>query len=161
MTRLVRNADGMNDAPDLETSPVPIMVTCSCGKQFQTKVENAGRRARCPECGKELIVPGVGVGASGDIAGDFGHAPVKGAEAGTSGKAIASFVLGLTSLICTLFTGIPAIILGALSVRAIGRSGGRITGSAMAIVGIVTGSLSVVIIPVLIALLIPAVQAAR
>jgi prepilin-type processing-associated H-X9-DG protein len=143
------------------------MVTCTCGKQFQTKDENAGRRARCPDCGNELIIPGVGAGpgssAPGDVAGDFGPAPIKGASAGTSGKAIASFVLGLTSLVCTLFTGIPAIILGCLGLVDIERSRGLRTGKGLAIAGIVLGSIgsTLVVIGVLIALLLPAVQAAR
>jgi prepilin-type processing-associated H-X9-DG protein len=135
------------------------MVTCACGKQFQTKDENAGRRARCPDCGKELIIPGAGAGSPGDLAGDFGPAPLKGETTGTSGKAIASFVLGLFSLVCTLFTGIPAIILGCLGLVDIERSRGLRTGKGLAIGGIVLGSIGSTL--VVIALLLPAVQAAR
>jgi prepilin-type processing-associated H-X9-DG protein len=138
---------------------VPILVTCTCGKQFQTKDENAGRRARCPECGKELVIPGPG--AAGDLAGDFGPVPVKGAEAGTSGKAIASLVLGLLSFFCTVITGFPAIILGVLGLRDIERSRGLLTGKGMAITGIVLGSLGTMVVIILPALLLPAVQAAR
>src|SRR4051794_3818491 len=157
-----------------EISPVPILVTCMCGKQFQTKDENAGRRARCPDCGRELIIPGPG--APGDFGPDpyretdpgrggvdFGPAPVKGIGPGTSGKAIASLVLGMMSLVCTLFTGIPAIILGLLGLSDIERSRGLRTGKGMAITGIVLGGLgsTLVVLAVLIALLVPAVQAAR
>jgi len=36
---------------------VAILVACECGQQFQTQDENAGRRARCPDCGRTLLVP--------------------------------------------------------------------------------------------------------
>jgi len=136
---------------------VPILVTCTCGKQFQTKDENAGRRARCPDCGRELIIPGPG--EAGVVGDEFAAAPFKGGAAGTSGKAIASLVLGLLSLVCTLFTGIPAIILGCLGLVDIERSRGLRTGKGLAIAGIVLGSLGSTMI--LVALLLPAVQAAR
>ncbi len=34
-----------------------IEVACSCGRTFQTKNANAGRRAKCPACGGELNIP--------------------------------------------------------------------------------------------------------
>lgn len=76
----------------------------------------------------------------------------------TSGTAIAGLVLGLLSFCLSVFTGIPAIILGALSLRAIKRSGGRVSGKGMAIAGIVTGSIGVLLLP---ALIVPAVIGAR
>jgi hypothetical protein len=132
---------------------VAILVRCECGQEFQTNDANAGRRARCPDCGRELIVPKP-VEFPGD---DFaGLQPVKG---GTSGKAIASLVLGLLSLVCMVFTGIPAIILGCLGLSEINRSRGLLRGSGMAISGIVLGCLGSTL--VMVALLLPAVQAAR
>jgi prepilin-type processing-associated H-X9-DG protein len=132
---------------------MPILVTCECGKQFQTRDENVGRRARCPDCGRELIIP------KGDA--DPYDAPtlLEAVEPRTSGKAIASLVLGLLSLFCTLFTGIPAIILGALGLSDIARSKGRLQGKGMATAGIILGGLGSTL--VMIALLLPAVQAAR
>jgi hypothetical protein len=82
----------------------------------------------------------------------------------TSGKATASLVLGLSSFLCWIVTGIPAVVLGIIALKDIRRSGGRLQGDGMAIAGIVTGGItSVLIVPVLIliALLLPAVQAAR
>jgi hypothetical protein len=84
--------------------------------------------------------------------------------AGSSGKATASFILGL--LFCVpVLTGIPAIILGILSLNDIKNSRGRLTGQGLAIAGIILGSigialgaLSILIIP---ALLVPAVQKVR
>ncbi len=133
---------------------MPILVTCECGKQFQTRDENVGRRAQCPECGRELIIP------KGDVNPYDAPTLLEGVEvARTSGKAIASLVLGLMSFFCTLFTGIPAIILGALGLSDIGRSGGRIRGKGMATAGIILGGIGTILVPI--GLLLPAVQAAR
>ncbi len=155
----------VDDTPP-ESAPVPITVTCKCGKQFQTKDENAGRRARCPECGNELIIPeSEGVD---DFLDNPYLAPSKGSGSAslpprTSGKAIASLVLGICSFMCNVFTGIPAVILGCLGLMDIERSRGAITGKGIAIAGIVTGGIGSTLIGgmVLIALLLPAVQAAR
>ncbi len=46
--------------PTLERTDVAILVTCACGKQFQTGDEDAGRRARCPDRGRELIISSPG-----------------------------------------------------------------------------------------------------
>ena len=60
------------------------------------------------------------------------------------GKAIASLVLGILSLVGCFgaFAGIPAVILGFLSRRDIGRSGGTLAGDGLALGGIITGILS-------------------
>jgi hypothetical protein len=74
-------------------------------------------------------------------------------------------VLGIASFLCNVFTGIPAVILGAFALKDINQSQGRITGREMAITGIVTGAIgsvgTLMIMPILLALLLPAVQAAR
>jgi prepilin-type processing-associated H-X9-DG protein len=83
----------------------------------------------------------------------------------TSGKATTSLVLGLLSFPCVfnVFTGLPAIIFGAIALGEIGKSRGRLGGRGAAIAGIITGALGIfVMIPaILIALLIPAVQKVR
>ena len=81
----------------------------------------------------------------------------------TSGKAVAALILGLMSLCLSIFTGIPAIILGAMSLSQIKRSRGRLGGQGMAIAGIVLGAASLVLVTpaLLIGLLVPAVQKVR
>jgi hypothetical protein len=81
----------------------------------------------------------------------------------TSGKATASLVLGLLSFPCAfnIFTGLPAIIVGAMALSEIGQSRGKLGGKGMAVTGIITGGLGIVVmIPLIIlgALLFPAVQ---
>ena len=81
----------------------------------------------------------------------------------TSGMAIASFVCGLLSFVMCVITGIPAIILGIVSLGQINRSGGALKGSGLATAGIVTGAIGSMlsVVAMLIALLLPAIQAAR
>jgi hypothetical protein len=54
-----------------------------------------------------------------------------------SGLAIAAFVLGILSIFTLGLTAIPAIVLGIIALVAIEKSGGRLTGLAFAIIGIV------------------------
>ena len=81
----------------------------------------------------------------------------------TSGMAIASLVLGILSFLLWILAGIPAIILGIISLVNISNSRGTLSGKGMAVSGIVLGGFtSVLVIPaILVALLLPAVQAAR
>ena len=79
----------------------------------------------------------------------------------TSGKAIASLILGLLSFVFCCITGIPAIVLGALGVSEVNRSNGQVKGSGLAITGIVLGSICTIGSILLPALLLPAIQAAR
>jgi hypothetical protein len=60
------------------------------------------------------------------------------------GKAIASLVLGILSLVGCFgaLAGIPAIVLGFMSRRDIARSGGTMGGDGLALGGIITGILS-------------------
>lgn len=79
----------------------------------------------------------------------------------TSTKAIVSLVLGLMAFL-TCITGIPAAILGFSALSDINRQP-RTGGRGMAIAGIVTGICGMFLpgIAILLALLLPAVQAAR
>src|SRR5262249_22023619 len=141
--------------------------------QLQAKEEYAGQTTRCPTCGHELPIPGAtsfeaaapaadrpGRWGDGDEQADDRQRPAR----ATSGKAIASLVLGIPSVfLCFLLTGIPALILGLIGLKDINDSRGRLGGRGMAITGIVLGVigcvLSVSLLPV--ALLVPAVQKVR
>ena len=86
-----------------------------------------------------------------------------GGSTGTSGKAIASLILGLVSIVGMCFTAIPGLILGIMGLGDISRSQGRIGGKGLAIFGIVLSSMGMVwtIVVLLIGIMLPAVQAAR
>ena len=80
-------------------------------------------------------------------------------ETRTSGKALWDLICGI-GFPC-LFPGILAIVLGILGLRDISASRGRLTGSGLAIAGIVLGALGFLCIPVNMALILPAIQRVR
>lgn len=61
----------------------------------------------------------------------------------TSGVAIASFVLGLASILLSLLTALPAIICGHIALSQIKQSHGRLGGRGFAVTGLVFGYLFV------------------
>ncbi len=64
----------------------------------------------------------------------------------TDGKATASLVLGILSVICFgALAGIPAIILGHVSRSNIQKSGGKLKGEGLALAGLIMGYFSLVI----------------
>ncbi|MCU1332752.1 MAG: hypothetical protein JWM08_1744 [Candidatus Angelobacter sp.] len=66
-------------------------------------------------------------------------------QARTDGKATASLILGVLSLLCFgLLTGLPAIILGHISRGNIERSRGRLSGAGLALTGLILGYVSIV-----------------
>jgi hypothetical protein len=64
-------------------------------------------------------------------------------------KAVLSLGLGMLSFVLSIFSGIPAVILGHMSRASIRKSGGRLTGEGMALGGLIMGYISIVLIPVL------------
>ncbi|QGJ68538.1 Hypothetical protein PBC10988_1970 [Planctomycetales bacterium 10988] len=85
-------------------------------------------------------------------------------EGQISGKAMVSFLFGVSSFGCLCLTGIPAIILGFLARGEIQETEGRLRGNGLALTGIILGGIStlgtVILLP-LIALLLPAIQATQ
>jgi len=95
----------------------------------------------------------------------MGQPPMQG-EPPTDGKAIASLVLGILSLLCfSIFTGIPAAILGHMSRKNIRQSMGRLKGDGMALAGLILGYIGigffVVLMPIYLAIIIPNLLNAR
>ncbi len=127
-----------------------IPVTCECGQHFETSEANAGCRARCPDCGRELMVPVLA--AKPEVV----FLPEEPGSTATSGKAIASLALGILFFFAFL-TGLPAILIGREALQDIHGSGGRLRGRRMAIAGIVLGVLGCLFT---IALVLPAFRSA-
>ena len=108
--------------------------TCpACGNSME-----AGDRF-CRVCGKEAAVSSTTMPAGGAL-------PAPTAPAQTSGKAVASLVLGL--LFFVPFAFIAAIVFGHIALSEIKKSAGRLQGEGMAIAGLVLGYLGVVFIPI-------------
>jgi hypothetical protein len=156
-----------------------IRFVCECGKQLQARAEDAGKHVICPSCNRQLTAPDAPPPPEGmqqqrpihrdepewEEASEMDDRPRR-QPAGNSGKAIACLVLGILSLFCNVLAGLPALILGLLALRDIGRSRGRLSGQGLAIAGIVTACACtllscVTMVPISIGLLLPAVQKVR
>ena len=116
------------------------MYCTKCGER------NDDRAVTCRSCGEPLRIRREPPGA---------YVPPR-----SSGKAVASLVLGILSLVgCIFLAGIPAIILGWLARRDIRRSDGRLSGGGLAMAGVVSGILgsvwSVAVIGMLAAIAMP------
>ncbi len=160
-----------------------IRFACECGKQLQAREENAGRQAVCPACGRRQLIPAAGeddtdpvetlpevdrraekVQRSARLSAPEEDDEPERTPVGTSGKATTSLVLGIASLLCNVVTGVPAVIVGILALRDIGKSRNRLGGQGLAIAGIVSacvGTLLSCSIAVPLGLLFPAVQKVR
>jgi competence protein ComGC len=85
----------------------------------------------------------------------------------TSPAAVWSLVLGILSIVLCLglLAGIPAIICGIVAQGGIRKSAGALTGAGMAISGLILGSvgtlLSIFVVPMVVAITLPAVTTAR
>jgi prepilin-type processing-associated H-X9-DG protein len=116
-------------------------------------VQNSDASTHCANCGGVLM----------DVAPEQPVAvPVMVVEPKTCGLAIASLVMGILTLFCSLFMAIPAIICGIIALVKIGKSQGQLKGNGFAIAGIVVPAvLSLVIVPLLLAILMPALAKAK
>jgi hypothetical protein len=80
----------------------------------------------------------------------------------TSALAIWSLVLGILSLFCfSIFTAIPGVICGHKALSRIKRSSGSLAGQGLAIAGLVTGYVGILLAIVAIPMMIPASLKAR
>ena len=144
-----------------------ISVACECGKKFQTKPEYAGRRGKCPACGRVLIVPkpapaeevwelddapapAVAAEVSPprldlDVQDYYAAPKAPTADSRSNGLAATAMVLGLVSFCLPLLASIPAVVLGVLGMRQIQRSGGRMKGQGPALTGIALGGAATIV----------------
>jgi Protein of unknown function (DUF1559)/Domain of unknown function (DUF4190) len=153
-----------------------IRFNCPCGKSLSARDQYAGETTRCPDCERELTIPGGEGVQAGSISRDPTNEGVRQSRRGrddaldegsiatkTSGMAITSIILGVLSLVpFSVFAGLPAIIFGGLGLSAISGSRGRLKGKGLAITGIVMGGISFLLVPVIaIGLLIPAISTVK
>ena len=113
----------------------------------------------CPKCGTQNVEHAQICISCGQILTAAAPAAVP-VQVKMSGLAIAAFILGILSLFTLGLTAIPAIILGIIALSAIGRSGGRLTGSAFAVIGIGLPVLSFFAV-LLVGILMPALARTR
>ena len=70
------------------------------------------------------------------------------APAQTSGLAIGSMICGILGFLTFGVTGLPAVILGHIGLSQIKKAGGALKGTGLAITGLVTGYITVLIVPI-------------
>jgi type II secretory pathway pseudopilin PulG len=78
-----------------------------------------------------------------------------------SRMAIASLILGLLGLLTAGLAAIPGLILGIIALVKISRSQGRLEGTAIAIAGIAVSAVFIVMMPIMAAMLLPALARAK
>ena len=83
-----------------------------------------------------------------------------GVAARTSGLAIASLVLGILGLF-TWFTALIGFVLGIVALIKVKRSGGALGGGGMALAGLIVSAVAMFLIPILAAMLLPALVQAK
>jgi prepilin-type processing-associated H-X9-DG protein len=91
--------------------------------------------------------------------------PLPATAAKTSGLAITSLVLGILGLVTcgiTILLSAPiGLILGIVSITKIGKSQGQLKGRGLALAGIITSGVSLLLIPIFAAMMLPALAAAK
>ena len=111
----------------------------------------------CPKCGAPLPVAAQAkqpsASAAPAVSPAAAVAPASAAgKSETDLKAVLSLALGMLSFVLSIFSGIPAVILGHMSRASIRKSGGRLKGEGLALGGLIMGYISVFLIPVLLML---------
>jgi prepilin-type processing-associated H-X9-DG protein len=94
----------------------------------------------------------------GGLAQPLAEAP---GPARTSGLAITSLVLGILGLFTCGITSLVGLIMGILALVKVNRSGGQLSGKGLAIAGICTSALFLLLIPLYAAMLLPALAKAK
>jgi hypothetical protein len=167
-----------------------IVVKCpECGTKYRVADSAGGKTLRCKnaQCGERIPVPQAPpkeeeildfaeVAEEEDVpvlapaalpsrprpaSWDAGRSSGPARSTVTSSAALTSMILGFCSIGCAFLTGIPAIIFGIVALVKIQGSRGQLRGTGMAITGICLGFVAPAVAAIMVALLLPAVQAAR
>lgn len=121
-------------------------------------VQNSDGSTHCVNCGHVLM----DVPAASGVAQPEPTA-MAAPEPKTSGLAVAAFVMGLLCMTCILWPilALPAIICGIIALVKINHSRGQLKGTALAVTGLVIPAVLTFILPLFLAILMPALVKAR
>lgn len=141
----------------------------ACGRRIQVADQHAGLEVRCPLCGAIIVAPAAeppsGPPAAQPVAPKmspptYGVPTVAAAGEVRTGLAIGAMICGILGL-CFAPLGLIGLVLGIVAVVKANQRPAEYGGSSMAVVGICTGAFSIVVLPVLIAILLPSLARAR
>ncbi len=111
----------------------------------------------CPKCGRENVDGAVRCAACGfEFVGT--GAVAASVEAKTSGAAVAALILGILVFFTCGITALPAIICGIVALVKISGSNGLLKGKGMAITGLVLPAALIILAPLPLAILMPALS---
>ena len=130
---------------------------CPHCNQMMSADGPAGSLVRCPFCQQVISVP------TGTVTPTGWHpapAPQPGAPV-KSGMAVASLVSGIIGMIACPPLGLVGVILGIIAVQRTVADPQRHGGRGMAIAGICTGAVGIIILPLMISILLPSLSRAR
>lgn len=135
-----------------------------CKTTLKVDETGVGQTVDCPSCRKKILIPAPTVAAG--AAYPSAPASQRTATPETAPGAIWSLVLGILGLICLgPLAAIPAIICGHVTYAKVRRSAGALGGNGMAVAGLVLGYVSLVVwlvvLPLQLAIAIPAFVKAR
>jgi prepilin-type processing-associated H-X9-DG protein len=146
-----------------------------CGQVFDLTdaqaPQYAGQMITCTSCQKPFVVPALSASPMPPVGGPamggaaVGGGPVAYATPGGAagqlgnGLAVASLVLALIGLCVPLVPAVVAIVLGILGLQKTRNP--AVGGKGMAIAGIVIGAMSVLILPCMLAVMLPSLSRAR
>lgn len=139
-----------------------IKFSCTkCGQHIAVDESGAGLSSQCPNCNAAIVVPTKSPNQPG--ANLVIPPPLPVLTAKTSGLAIVSLILGILGITCILpiVGSLAALILGIIALIKISKSGGLIKGLGLAIAGTILGGVGLVMGPLIVAMLVPAIVKAR
>ena len=147
---------------------MPTSFNCpACGQMIAAEV-TPGNPVICPLCNQEITVPGVVAAVPAGGGGTPAVMPQASVrtypmspKAVSQGMAIGALVCGIVGLVGCPLVGLVGLILGIVAVVRVGRNPEQYGGRGLAIGGICTGALSIMLIPLLIAILLPSLSRAR
>jgi hypothetical protein len=130
-----------------------------CAQIIAADLSMVGQMLQCPQCQQTFSAPVPSATASSPApAGKVGNEPLS----------IWSLVLGILGVCCCglgIFSGIPAVICGHKAQKKIKASCGTLAGAGMALAGLILGyiaiGLTVIVLPLQVAIAIPSFMKAR
>ena len=152
-----------------------IQFNCKCGKRMQAKEEFGGMLTSCPVCKLDVAIPNVKAVEQDepDIPVSARKKPAEGlpdADAAEDGdisvrrspqrsrKALLTLIFGAASFLCTIFAGIPALVLGIWSLLDIRASRGYLSGKGLAYSGMALAVIGMIAMPITLIFGYPAMQ---